>query len=136
MSSESCLIVDSVKTCLTEGANEVAKNVDKQNFLTKYKEAEEFTDPFLGEMNRFASWVSLINNELVPCITLAVAERNGNWEPRNAALKAMAPALAATGRTNYCEELPRHLNHLVTIYPDYILKYFKNGSFAGCKFII
>ena len=42
----------------------------------------------------------------------------------------MTPVLAATGRTNYCEELPRHLNHLVTIYPDYILKYLENGGFA------
>ena len=42
----------------------------------------------------------------------------------------MTPVLAATGRTNYWEELPRHLNHLVTIYPDYILKYLENGGFA------
>ena len=77
-----------------------------------------------------ASWVSLINNELVPFIALAVAGRTGNWELRNVALKAMTPVLAATGRTNYCEELPRHLNHFVTIYLDYILKYLENGGFA------
>ena len=43
----------------------------------------------------------------------------------------MTPVLAATGRTNYCEELPRHLNHFVTIYPDYILKYLENDGFAA-----
>ena len=42
----------------------------------------------------------------------------------------MIPVLAATVRTNYCEELSRHLNHLVTIYPYYILKYLENGGFA------
>ena len=63
-------------------------------------------------------------------MALAVAERNGNWELCNAALKAMTPVLAATRRTNYCEELPRHLNHLITIYPDYILKYLENGGFT------
>ena len=42
----------------------------------------------------------------------------------------MALVLAATGRTNYCEELLRHLNHIVAIYPDYILKYFNNGGFV------
>ena len=72
----------------------------------------------------------MINNKLVPFIALAVAGRTGNWELRNAALKAITPVLAATGRTNCCEELPRHLNHFVTIYPDYILKYLENGSFA------
>ena len=119
-------------------ANELAKNEDKQNFLTKYKEAEEFIHPLLEEMDRlvqkesagnktFASWVSLINNELVPFIALAVVGRTGNWELRNAALKAMKPV---TGRTNYYEELQRHLNHFVTIYSDYILKYLENGGFA------
>ena len=38
MSSESSSTVHAIKTCLTEGANELAKNEDKQNFLTKYKE--------------------------------------------------------------------------------------------------
>ena len=42
----------------------------------------------------------------------------------------MTPVLAATRRTNYCKELPSHLDHLVTIYPDYILKYLENGGFA------
>ena len=113
MSSESSSIVHAIKTCLTEGANELAKNEDKQNFLTKYKEAEKFIHSLLEEVDRFvqkesagnktfASWVSLINNELVIFIALAVAGRTGNWELRNAALKAMAPVLAATGRTNYC----------------------------------
>ena len=122
-------------------ANELAKNEDKQNFLTKYKEAEEFIHPLLEEVDRFvqkesagnktcASWVSLINNKLVPFIAFAVAGRTGNWKLRNTALKATTPVLAATGRTNYCEELPRHLNHFVTIYPDYILKYLENGGFA------
>ena len=72
----------------------------------------------------------MINDELVSFIALAVAGRTGNWELRSAALKAMTPVLAATGRTNYCEELPVHLNHLVTIYPDYILKHLENGGFA------
>ena len=126
MSLESSSIVHAIKTCVTEEANELAKNKDKQNFLTKYKEAEEFIHPLPEEVDRFvqkesagnktfASWVSLINNELAPFIALAVAVPTGNWELRNAALKAMTPVLSATGRTNYCEELPRHLNHFVTI---------------------
>ena len=117
MSSESFSIVDAIKTFLTEGANELAKNDGKQNFLTKYKEDEGFIHPLLEAMDRFvqkgcagnktfASWVSLNNNELVPFIALAVAGRTGNWELRNAALKAMTPVFAATGRTNYFEELP------------------------------
>ena len=141
MSSESSFIVHAIKTCLTEEANEVAKNEDKQNFLTEYKKAGEFIHPLLEEVDgfvqkesagnkTFASWVSLINNELVPFIALAVAGRTGNWELCNAAIKAMAPVLAATGRTNYCEELPRHLNHFVTIYSEDILKYLENGGFV------
>ena len=81
-----------------------------------------------AENKTLAFRVSLINNDLVPFIALAVAGRTGNWELRNAALKAMTPVLAATRRTNYCEELPRYLNHFVTIYPDYILKYLENGG--------
>ena len=53
MSSESSFIVHAIKTSLTEGANELAKNEDKQNFLTKYKEAEEFIHPLLEEVDRF-----------------------------------------------------------------------------------
>ena len=108
ISSEPASIVHAIKTCLTEGANELAKNEGKQDFLTEYKEAEEFIHPLLEEVDRFvqkesagnktcASWVSLINNELVPFIALAVAGRNGNWELRNAVFKAMTPILAATG---------------------------------------
>ena len=89
--------------------NELAKNEGKQNFLTKYKEAEEFIHPLLEEVDTFvqkesagnkafASWVSLINNKSVPFIAFAVAGRTGNWELRNAVLKAMTPVLAATGK--------------------------------------
>ena len=98
MSSESSSIVHAIKTCLTEGANEVAKNEDKQKFLTKYEEAEEFIHSLPEEVDRyvqkesagnktFASWVSLINNESVTFIALAVAGRTGNWELRMLPLK-------------------------------------------------
>ena len=108
MSSESSSIVHAIKTRLAEGANELAKSEDKQNFFTKCKEAEEFIHPLLEELGRFvqkesagnktfASWVSLINNELVPFIALAVAGRTGNWKLRNAALKAMTPVLTLFG---------------------------------------
>ena len=108
MSSEFSSIVHAIKTCLAEGANELAKNTDKQIFLTKYEEAEEFIYSLLDKVDRFvrkefdgnktfASWVSLINNEVVTFIALAVAGRTGNWKLRNAALKAMTPVLAATG---------------------------------------
>ena len=53
MPSESSSIVHTIKTCLTEGANKLTKNEDKQNFLTKYKEAEEFIHPLLEEVDRF-----------------------------------------------------------------------------------
>ena len=53
MSSESSSAVHSIKTCLTEGANELVKNEDKQNFLTKYKEAEEFIHTLLEDVDRF-----------------------------------------------------------------------------------
>ena len=53
MSSESSSAVHAIKTCLTEGANKLAKNEDKQNFLTKYKEAEEFIHTLLEEVDRF-----------------------------------------------------------------------------------
>ena len=54
MSSESSSAVHAIKTCLTEGANELAKNEDKQNFLTKYKEAEEVIHTLLEEVDRSA----------------------------------------------------------------------------------
>ena len=146
MFSESSSIVYVIKTYLTERANELAKNEDKQNFLTKYKEGEDFMHPLLEEVDRFvqkysagnktfASWVSLINNELVTFIALAVAGRTGNWELRIAAFKAMTAVLAATGRTYFCEELPRHLNHLVTIYSRLYSQILRKCWFC-CKFII
>ena len=53
MSSESSSAVHAINTCLTDGANELAKNEDKQHFLTKYKEAEEFIHTLPEEVERF-----------------------------------------------------------------------------------
>ena len=46
-------------------------------------------------------------------------------------LKCMLGVFAATGRMRYSQELPKHIYHLSTIYPDYVLDFSRSGGFAN-----
>ena len=48
-----------------------------------------------------------------------------------ASLKCMLGVFAATGRLHYSQELPKHMYHLSTIFPDYVLHFFRSGGFAN-----
>ena len=48
-----------------------------------------------------------------------------------ASLKYMLGVFAATGRVHYSQKLPMHMYHLTTIFPDYVLDFFRSGGFAN-----
>ena len=65
MSSDFSPIVHAIKTCLTEGANELSKERRQTKFSHREEEAEEFIHPLREEVDRFVQKESAGNKRLL-----------------------------------------------------------------------